>query len=71
VRQQLSSGVEKEALVGAGSSTGCGDPICVRAIEVVNDSVTNQSDDVLIDDEIVGTLSPGERQSRRLATSPP
>ena len=47
------------ATIGAGSSTGC-DPLCVTFIEVDNDSATNESYDVVIDDEGVGTLSPGQ-----------
>jgi hypothetical protein len=57
------------ATVGAGSSTACSDPVCVRAIEVVNESVTNQSYEVVIDDEIVGTLSPGESRSYEQTSS--
>ena len=48
------------ATVGAGSSIGCDDPLCVTFIEVENDSATNESYDVVIDDEVVGTLSPGQ-----------
>ena len=51
------------ATVGAGSITGCGDPLCMTVIGVDNDSATDASYDVVIDDELVGTLSPSQSGS--------
>lgn len=72
MKQLLAALVVLSVTTAVGSTTACSDVTgsCVTAIEVTNDSVTNQTYEIVIDGIRFGAITPGQSDSWEVSPGP-